>query len=70
MEALPQEVADYLSFVSLPNPPAVPRHISHTIVREPYDHPPWFRFVCRERSDNLIAATRIVLQSNFLQLQK
>ncbi len=69
-DALPHEVANFLAFVRLASPPAVPLHLSHIIVREPFNQAPWFQFVCRERSEALVSATRIVLQSDFLKVQK
>jgi hypothetical protein len=68
--ALPHEVAEFLSFVRLANPPAVPLHLSYVIVKEPYNQVPWFRYAIRERSECIVSAARIVLQSEFLQVQK
>jgi hypothetical protein len=68
--ALPSEVAHFLDFVPLPAVPIVPAFITHTIVKVPSDQAPWFIYERRERSEDLIAAARIVLQSNFFQVQR
>jgi hypothetical protein len=67
--ALPQEIATFLGFVGLDNPPALPLHVTHAIVQEPTNVAPWYRYVCRERSEVLKSAVRIVLQSEVSQLQ-
>ncbi len=66
---LPQEIAIFLGFVGLANPPPLPRHVTHTIVQEPSNVSPWYQYVCRERSEVLKSAVRIVLQSELSQLQ-
>ncbi len=68
--ALPSEVARFLDFVPLPAVPVVPAYITHTIVQVPSDEAPWFKYECRERSADLVAAARIVLQSNYFQVQR
>jgi hypothetical protein len=67
---LPQEVADFLEYVQLPTPPELPAFVTHAIVQVPSNHAPWFRYEQHERSDDLTNAALIVLQSNFLQIQR
>ncbi len=63
------EVASFIGYRRFPTPPVLPAFVTNTIVRVPADQDPWFRFEARERSDDLILAARIVLQSNVTRLQ-
>ncbi len=63
------EVAAFIEYRPFPTPPVLPAFVTHTIVRVPADQHPFFRYEARERSDDLILAARIVLQSNVLRLQ-
>jgi hypothetical protein len=65
--SLSAEVAAFIEYRPFPTPPVVPAFVSHTVVRVPADQHPWFRYEVRERSNDLVTAARIVLQSNVLQ---
>jgi hypothetical protein len=68
--ALPAEVATFLDLIPFPEVPVLPGFITHTIVQVPSDQTPWFQYEARERSRDLVTACRIVLQSNYYQLQR
>ncbi len=68
--ALPDEVSRFLNMVPFPTAPILPGFITHAIVKVPSDQAPWFQYERRERSGDLQTACRIILQSNYFQLQR
>ncbi len=63
------EVSSFIEYRPFATPPLLPAFLTHTIVRVPADRDPWFKYEVRERSNDLVSAARIVLQSNISQLQ-
>jgi hypothetical protein len=63
------EVAAFIGYRPFSTPPVLPAFVTNTIIRVPADQHPWYRYEARDRSDDLVLAARIVLQSNVTYLQ-
>ena len=62
------EVARYLEFRPFFTEPELPRYLTHTIVKIPALGLPGFIYECQPRSEAMISAARIVLQSDHAKL--
>ncbi len=69
MDSFGRDIADLVGYVPLGHELVLPSYVRRVILQVP-SRRSGFRYVCRPRSSMFVSAVSIVIQSDFLKLQR